>query len=1032
MANADSQKKRSKKKVNTPKVLIVDDNKNNLYLLETMLKGQGLAVMTAGNGREALDIARRDPPDVIVTDILMPVMDGYALCKAWKADERLRLIPLIFYTGTYTDTKDEEFALNLGADRFVIKPQEPDVLLEIIDSVLVENRPGEKETKPLGDEMEVFRLHNEILFKKLEKKMFDLEEANKKLSIIEELYRLSFDHMTDIVFMIDANFHVVDVSPSVEMILGYRQQEIVGRSVSSLRHIFSPESFAKAKSDVARVLDGEIVVAAIYRVIAKDGGVKFCEITGSPMRRDDRIVGMISVARDVTDRQMIETALRKSEKKYRELYDFLPIPVYEMDLDGNIVAANRAVYELFGGSESDLSNGFNIRQMLSPEGREKSAANMRMLLEGGKISGTEYTLTRFDGTVFPAIVVSSVIYSEGKPVGLRGAVIDIKERRNQEEALCRVNTFLDSIIENIPDMISLKDAVELRFVLVNRAGEEVLGRSRDDLLGKNDYDLFPKEQADFFTGKDGDVLRSRELLDIPEESIQTGGGERILHTKKLPIQNERGETVYLLGISEDITERKKAEAALRESEIKFKDLSEKSIAGIYLIEGGLFRYVNATFAEIFGYEIDDMVNKLGPRDVVLPEDWPTVEENMRKRISGAVKSIQYEFRIRTKQGVIRHMEVHSSATVYGGRPAAIGTLLDITDRKLSEERLKESEERYRSVFEDHSAVKFLIDPSTGRIVEANDAAVKYYGWSKEKLLQMQIQEINTLSPEDIKKEMLKARNKEKTYFEFRHRRADGSIRDVQVYSGTIDVKGKRLLHSIVHDITERKRSEALYQVLAESSMGAIFIVQDGKFRFINKNAIAYTGFNGRSPGNECGYHDSSGRQGHVRRIRKGDAQRKPHDGLRVSDCHQAEECPLDFSNAHPHRVRRPAGHSRQRPRRDRPQGIADKTCGDHGAGIVHHVGDPSRRRRNTARLYPLRQRCGRGRFRLEAGRTHRPDARRFLSGRKRVPGPDRPVPSRSRTRYIDPPGGGNSLPPPRREKPRLPGDVLPDRRVGRR
>jgi PAS domain S-box-containing protein/putative nucleotidyltransferase with HDIG domain len=171
-----------------------------------------------------------------------------------------------------------------------------------------------------------------------------------------------------------------------------------------------------------------------------------------------------------------------------------------------------------------------------------------------------------DGSIFPAIVISSIIYSKGNPVGIKGVIIDITERRKAEEDLRRMNAFLDSIVENIPNMLFLKDAKELRFIRFNRAGEDLLGYSRDDLLGKNDFDFFPKEQADFFTEKDRIVLRGKEVVDIPEEPIQSlQKGKRILHTKKVPILNANGEPEYLLGISEDITERKKVEDALQQT-----------------------------------------------------------------------------------------------------------------------------------------------------------------------------------------------------------------------------------------------------------------------------------------------------------------------------------------------------------------------------------------------------------------------------------------------------------------------------------
>jgi PAS domain S-box-containing protein len=120
-----------------------------------------------------------------------------------------------------------------------------------------------------------------------------------------------------------------------------------------------------------------------------------------------------------------------------------------------------------------------------------------------------------------------------------------------------------SMLEHLPNMVFVKDAEDLRFVHFNEAGEKLLGYSRSELLGKNDYDFFPKEEADFFTAKDREVLASGRLLEIPEEPLQTRySGVRVLHTKKIPICDSTGRPQYLLGISEDITERKEAERIL--------------------------------------------------------------------------------------------------------------------------------------------------------------------------------------------------------------------------------------------------------------------------------------------------------------------------------------------------------------------------------------------------------------------------------------------------------------------------------------
>ena len=139
----------------------------------------------------------------------------------------------------------------------------------------------------------------------------------------------------------------------------------------------------------------------------------------------------------------------------------------------------------------------------------------------------------------------------------------IQELKRAEEALRESERFLDSIIEHIPNMIFVKDAKDLRFVSFNKAGERLLGITHDELIGRNDYDFFSKEEADFFTAKDREVLNSKQLVDIPEETVQTREfGKRILHTKKIPIADSHGKPQYLLGIAEDITERKQVEREL--------------------------------------------------------------------------------------------------------------------------------------------------------------------------------------------------------------------------------------------------------------------------------------------------------------------------------------------------------------------------------------------------------------------------------------------------------------------------------------
>lgn len=318
--------------------LIVDDNPRNLLVLETVLEKAGYQVIQAHDGKEALSILETNQVDGIISDILMPVMDGFQLCRIVKGTEHLKDIPFIFYTGTYLDQKDKEFALSLGADLFLTKPLEPLELLRAVQDV-VRAPPTSKPEILCPPEDQYLKEYNVRLIKKLEDKVEELETIQKDLSESKKKWQSLFENANDAIFIIDETGLFLNANKRALQLTGYSADALHHLNFSDLA--VSPP-LPEYEKKLQQVLKGRDIPLFEGSIQTQDGKEIPVEISVSGVENESGEIAYIQgIIRDITKRKKTQEALIR----LASFPEQNPYPVIETDCDGKITYMNPAARE---------------------------------------------------------------------------------------------------------------------------------------------------------------------------------------------------------------------------------------------------------------------------------------------------------------------------------------------------------------------------------------------------------------------------------------------------------------------------------------------------------------------------------------------------------------------------------------------------------------------------------------------------------------------------------------------------------------
>ena len=764
------------------RILLVEDNADHRELMWSALTEYDATWQVEGvvSGEAALRrLAEGEAYDLVFLDYSLPRRDGLEVLEEIRRGEAPP--PVVVVTGRGDERVAVE-AMKGGAYDYVVKSEGYLQRLPVVVQLAL-----------VAHQLAVER-----------------KRAREALRESEEKYRTLVEQsLQGLVIVQDLPPRIVFANSTIAKILGYSTDELVSLSSEEVKELIHPEDRAIFFQRYQERLEGiEVLSRYEVRGVRKDGTTRWVELLASGIEFHGKPAVHAAFV-DITERKQAEEELLRSRADWEDIFQAIGHPTLILDPEHKVIEVNRAVAKATGATEEEL-RGKKCYEIFHGTDQPPEGCPFEKMSASGRLETIEMEMEALGGWFL--VSCTPVFDEKGDLRNIIHIATDITERKRLEEILEKERQELKLIINASPIIIFYKDK-EGRLIRVNKTFTEALKMPEEDLMGKTVFDLYSAKIAQDMTDDDGEVLKSvRPKLNIIEQ-YESASGIRWVQTDKIPICDKNGIPVGLIGFAQDITERKRAEETLWESQELYRSLFEGVPIGLYrTMPSGEILDINLALVEILGYPDRESLLVVNLVDMFVNPDerkqWETLMESQ-----GVVHDFEAQFRRYDGTMIWIRNTCHAARHDDGQTLYHEGAIQDITERKQAEEALRKSQQLLAKTFSSLREAVFIIDDGTVEIIDCNPAASEIFGYSREEMIgrNVALLHIDEAAFKEFRR-YLSSAIAEKGFLghlESRMKRKDGTVFPTEHNVMPLeDEQGRRVgWVSVVHDITERKRAE---------------------------------------------------------------------------------------------------------------------------------------------------------------------------------------------------------------------------------